>query len=174
MGLGETGRGFGGTVMGLGGTGRGFRGSGIHWEGTGRGIGGSGRDWERLEGDLGAPGCTGMNWEVLGDTARASGGAGRGMGCTGGQWEGLGGGWGALGWTGMNWDGVTENPGIKPRHSTVVLTGSILYGSAGCTGDNSTQRAHPMPLPCSLYRSKYTYSSDYISPSFHSQISPFP
>ena len=49
---------------------------------------------------------------------------------------------------------VTENPGIKPRRSTVVLTGSILYGSAGCTGDNSTQRAHPIPFPDSLYRSK--------------------
>ena len=40
-------------------------------------------------------------------------------------------------------------------------------------GDNSTERAYPIPFSCSLYRSKYTYSSDYTSPSFHSQISPF-
>ena len=38
-------------------------------------------------------------------------------------------------------------------------------------GDNSAERAYPIPFPCSLYRSKY--SSDYISPFFHSQISSF-
>jgi len=68
---------------------------------------------------------------------------------------------------------VTENPGRKRRNTNVVLKGSILYCSAGCTGDNSTKRAYPIPFSCSLYRSKYTYSSDYISPFFHSQISPF-
>jgi len=49
---------------------------------------------------------------------------------------------------------VTENPGIKPRHTTAGLKGSIAYCSAGCTGENSTQRAHLIPLPCSLYKSK--------------------